>query len=219
MAILKIKDEKGNIISIPSIRGEKGQDGLTPFINDNGNWQIGDIDTGVSASGESGETITIDQTYDFDETYIITEEEAAASSWVRNVDLQGNPIRLTEMQVDFTIPAGENTGVQYLYFYYENNENSDIVTSFRATEFAYQKTNKERRISAICYKVRNTFYAIQGYGWDIDDNYTALQFTMGARMGIGKFLNNPTVLRGLHFNVASGMPVAGTVVRIRGKRA
>lgn len=60
MAILKIKDEKGNVIPIPAIKGE---DGLTPFINDNGNWQIGDIDTGVSASGESGETIIVDQTY------------------------------------------------------------------------------------------------------------------------------------------------------------
>ena len=31
--------------------GEDGQDGLTPFIGENGNWWIGDKDTGVSASG------------------------------------------------------------------------------------------------------------------------------------------------------------------------
>lgn len=30
----------------------KGQDGLTPFINDKGNWQIGTQDTGIKASGE-----------------------------------------------------------------------------------------------------------------------------------------------------------------------
>ena len=39
-----------------SIRGEKGDDGLTPYIGSNGNWWIGDNDTGVKASGEKGET-------------------------------------------------------------------------------------------------------------------------------------------------------------------
>ena len=35
-------------------KGEDGLDGLTPFIGENGNWWIGDIDTGISASGEVG---------------------------------------------------------------------------------------------------------------------------------------------------------------------
>lgn len=34
--------------------GEDGQDGITPHIGNNGNWFIGDEDTGVSASGGSG---------------------------------------------------------------------------------------------------------------------------------------------------------------------
>lgn len=46
MAILRIKDENGNWVEVPAI---KGNDGLTPFINENGNWQIGDKDTGVKA--------------------------------------------------------------------------------------------------------------------------------------------------------------------------
>ena len=33
-----------------AIKGEKGDDGLTPYIGENGNWFIGDVDTGVSAS-------------------------------------------------------------------------------------------------------------------------------------------------------------------------
>lgn len=33
-----------------------GGDGDAPFINDNGNWQIGDIDTGVRAEGTKGKT-------------------------------------------------------------------------------------------------------------------------------------------------------------------
>ena len=35
--------------------GTSGKDGNTPFIGENGNWWIGDTDTGVKATGEKGE--------------------------------------------------------------------------------------------------------------------------------------------------------------------
>ena len=38
-------------IEVPVIAGEPGKDGITPHIGDNGNWWIGDTDTGVSAGG------------------------------------------------------------------------------------------------------------------------------------------------------------------------
>ena len=197
---------------VPGEQGNDGKDGLTPFINDKGNWQIGDEDTGVSVQG--GNEIE----YDFDETYTITEEEATASSWVRKTDLNGKPIALTEMQVDFTIPSGTNTGVQYLYFYYPSGD-PDHSRAMRVTEFAYQHTEKERRISVICYKERETYYAIRGYAWNVPDSYTGMQTSLGVRMGIGDFFDCSTkILNGCYFNVANGMPVAGTVVRIRGKR-
>ena len=31
MAILKIKDEQGNVIEIPALKGDKGNDGYTPI--------------------------------------------------------------------------------------------------------------------------------------------------------------------------------------------
>lgn len=34
--------------------GATGADGLTPYIGDNGNWYIGDTDTGVQAAGQDG---------------------------------------------------------------------------------------------------------------------------------------------------------------------
>ncbi len=34
--------------------GQDGEDGLTPFIGENGNWWIGDKDTGVKAAGQDG---------------------------------------------------------------------------------------------------------------------------------------------------------------------
>lgn len=35
--------------------GEDGADGLTPYIGENGNWWVGDTDTGVSAKGQKGD--------------------------------------------------------------------------------------------------------------------------------------------------------------------
>lgn len=51
------KDNLGNVIGAKGDKGDKGdngQDGDTPYINANGNWQIGDIDTGVKAAGTNG---------------------------------------------------------------------------------------------------------------------------------------------------------------------
>ena len=42
--------------------GRDGDDGLTPSIGENGNWFIGDTDTGVPAEGKDGKSIsTIDR--------------------------------------------------------------------------------------------------------------------------------------------------------------
>ena len=46
--IIKVKDTNGNWIGIPAIAG------ITPHIGENGNWFIGDKDTGVNAGGGSG---------------------------------------------------------------------------------------------------------------------------------------------------------------------
>ena len=46
--LMSIRGEKGD-------KGEDGVDGLTPYIGENGNWWIGDVDTGIRASGEKGE--------------------------------------------------------------------------------------------------------------------------------------------------------------------
>lgn len=50
-AILRVRDQDGNVVAIPAIKGEPG---TTPHIGENGNWFIGDTDTGVPASGGSG---------------------------------------------------------------------------------------------------------------------------------------------------------------------
>ena len=39
----------------PGLPGTNGTDGLTPTIGENGNWFIGDVDTGVKAEGKDGQ--------------------------------------------------------------------------------------------------------------------------------------------------------------------
>jgi hypothetical protein len=41
-------------------KGDTGANGLTPYINDNGNWQIGDEDTGIKAVGANELQIALD---------------------------------------------------------------------------------------------------------------------------------------------------------------
>lgn len=49
--IIKVKNSDGSWIDIPAL---KGADGISPHIGDNGNWFIGEEDTGVSAEGSGG---------------------------------------------------------------------------------------------------------------------------------------------------------------------
>lgn len=69
------------------LAGDNGQDGLTPTINEEGNWQIGDIDTGVKAVGSDGKS-----------AYEIAKEngfEGAETEWLESlkgiIDLNYNP--------------------------------------------------------------------------------------------------------------------------------
>lgn len=43
-----------------ALKGEKGDDGITPHIGYNGNWYIGTVDTGINAQGEDGFSPTIE---------------------------------------------------------------------------------------------------------------------------------------------------------------
>lgn len=69
------------------LAGDNGQDGLTPTINEEGNWQIGDIDTGIKAVGSDGKS-----------AYEIAKEngfEGAEIEWLESlkgiIDLNYNP--------------------------------------------------------------------------------------------------------------------------------
>src|SRR5690606_9459666 len=47
-------NEAGVAVTINLASGPKGDDGLTPVIGTNGNWEIGGVDTGIAAQGPAG---------------------------------------------------------------------------------------------------------------------------------------------------------------------
>jgi len=57
-----------DLTTLNGLDGAKGEDGLTPRIGDNGNWWIGDTDTGVKAEGVDATYETYTITYDYDYT-------------------------------------------------------------------------------------------------------------------------------------------------------
>lgn len=54
--LIEVTSLKGN----PGQSGSKGDDGLTPYIGDNGNWWIGDKDTEIKAEAQDGNSPTIE---------------------------------------------------------------------------------------------------------------------------------------------------------------
>lgn len=74
--------------------GKDGVDGLTPHIGENGNWWVGDTDTGVSAKGDKGDTgakgadgvsptATVTQTDDGAE-FTVTDASGTTTAMIRN---------------------------------------------------------------------------------------------------------------------------------------
>lgn len=53
--IMKVWDSsQQKYVSVPAVKGAPGADGTTPHIGDNGNWFLGETNTGVKATGPAG---------------------------------------------------------------------------------------------------------------------------------------------------------------------
>ena len=77
--------------------GQPGKDGVTPHIGDNGNWWLGDTDTGVSAGGSGGSATLPDRAYfnyDKSEEPVTNTFLPLTNTSLRGIELDasGNPI-------------------------------------------------------------------------------------------------------------------------------
>ena len=57
--ILRTGLKKTSVFDIISVSSADGKDGETPYIGDNGNWFIGNTDTGIPARGEDGRSPSV----------------------------------------------------------------------------------------------------------------------------------------------------------------
>ena len=102
--------------------GADGEDGVTPHIGDNGNWFLGDTDTGVAAAGDEWELIA-------------SGELAEAAALTINRDADGNPFSLKSAQI---IVSGATSFVQSTMLRFEVDNWTD---TYNLQEWAVEYTN------------------------------------------------------------------------------
>ena len=98
----------GNTNTKVKATGDKGEDGLTPYIGVDGYWYIGDESTGIKATGENGE----DGTDGITQVIITTQEKADQLDWTgipANGTFENVPICINNNYVNWYQRNGELT--------------------------------------------------------------------------------------------------------------
>lgn len=104
------KWEKLGTQSVLSVPGEKGDDGITPHIGENGNWWLGETDTGVKATGEDGITPHIGE----NGNWYIGEEDTGVFARNEDVSLYADDMYTSgilekgAMELKILEPSGSN---------------------------------------------------------------------------------------------------------------
>lgn len=118
-------------------RNKDGKDGLTPFIGDNGNWWIGNVDTGKPSRGKAFEysDFTPEQ---------IEELQKPASDMISELDKTNNAVKTNERQrID-----NENARVSSENARKESEDTRESAENTRASNEEARKTAETGRTSA-----------------------------------------------------------------------
>jgi len=95
--------------------GANGEPGITPHIGENGNWYIGDTDTGIAADGSTKPTIAsiaVTESADGSVTMVNTLEGGGTETLVISADANGNPSKLTYNGTEIPITWTEATATE-----------------------------------------------------------------------------------------------------------
>lgn len=118
-------------------RNKDGKDGLTPFIGDNGNWWIGNVDTGKPSRGKAFEysDFTPEQ---------IEELQKPASDMISELDKTNNAVKTNERQRI----GNENARVSSENARKESEDTRESAENTRASNEKARKTAETGRTSA-----------------------------------------------------------------------
>lgn len=122
--------------------GTDGQDGVTPTIGENGNWFIGDVDTGLPSQGPEGKPgpaggVTLEEvtaiTGDPQKLETESKQLVGAINEVLNsssgiTELVDNEIDLKTFETGVYIISGKNTKIKYRYDQTDTSVFSDNTT-------------------------------------------------------------------------------------------
>lgn len=125
-------------------RNKDGKDGLTPFIGDNGNWWIGNVDTGKPSRGKAFEysDFTREQ---------IEELQKPASDMISELDKTNNAVKTNEQQrID-----NENARVSSENARKESEDTRKSAENTRASNEEARKTAEAGRTSAEGSRVKS----------------------------------------------------------------
>ena len=96
-------------------QGPQGENGITPHIGENGNWYIGDTDTGIAADGSTKPTIAsiaVTESADGSVTMVNTLVGGGTETLVISADANGNPNKLTYNGTEIPITWTEATATE-----------------------------------------------------------------------------------------------------------
>ena len=125
-------------------RNKDGKDGLTPFIGDNGNWWIGNVDTGKPSRGKAFEysDFTPEQ---------IEELQKPASDMISELDKTNNAVKTNERQRI----GNENARVSSENARKESEDTRESAENTRASNEKARKTAETGRTSAEGSRVKS----------------------------------------------------------------
>ena len=125
-------------------RNKDGKDGLTPFIGDNGNWWIGNVDTGKPSRGKAFEysDFTPEQ---------IEELQKPASDMISELDKTNNAVKTNEQQRI----GNENARVSSENARKESEDTRKSAENTRASNEEARKTAEDGRTSAEGSRVKS----------------------------------------------------------------
>lgn len=238
--ILSVKDDKGNIIPIPGIKGDKGDPGVSGVYTESGEmpdgyniqidpngdeyFEVEQIFNPESINPQSGKAVaealaTVKTTEGWEQIADTTLEENAVLNITQ--DINGNSFALKKFIVILNKSAVEGNTTKGYPWVYAKTTNRTTYTPFVAVEGGASYADNVASAWRYEGEIKHAWQATWRAGQDSSDNTLYAYGDYMAKLGIRtEFRNDNTPLTAFRFTwTYSGALPIGTRVQIWGVRA